>query len=344
MQKKKKMYLFLLVFLATFMVVTNVQAKTVKLNKKSATVYVGKTVNLKVVGTAGKIKWKSKNPKIASVSKTGKVKGKKVGKTTITAIYNGKKMTCTVTVKRKKGNRAKETTEATEQKIEVSLLSLNKTSVKLVQGNSETLQLTIVPANATNKTVIWQSADTRVATVNNGVITAVGEGVTKIFVTSQNGKTASCNVQVVTDYLGEYRKLSAYEKMAVYTFGKIYEKEKCNFTPYSIDIIDYYVPIGYYYLEGNPFTLETQYDIYYNSLRVSYKTPSFSGGIVPYYVSYFKADGTFIPYGQSKKAETKIVGTTKWEDNNYRSMDELYRIYLGLTELGYDVKNPNSLE
>ncbi|WP_026499508.1 Ig-like domain-containing protein [Butyrivibrio sp. WCD2001] len=44
------------------------------------------------------VKWKSKNKSIASITKKGKIKAKKVGKTKITATYNGQKYKCTVTV------------------------------------------------------------------------------------------------------------------------------------------------------------------------------------------------------------------------------------------------------
>lgn len=76
-------------------------SKKVKLNKKKVTIYVGKTVKLKVKNTKKKVKWKSSNKKVATVSKKGKVKGKKPGKATITAKVGKKKYKCKVTVKKK---------------------------------------------------------------------------------------------------------------------------------------------------------------------------------------------------------------------------------------------------
>ena len=57
------------------------EAKTVKpkLNKKKVTLYVGKSVRLKVKGTKKKAKWKSSNKKVAAVSSKGKVSAKKKG-------------------------------------------------------------------------------------------------------------------------------------------------------------------------------------------------------------------------------------------------------------------------
>lgn len=73
-----------------------------KLNKKKATIYVGKALTLKVKGVKKKIKWKSSNKKIAKVTKKGKVTGIKAGKSIITAKIGKKFLKCRVTVKKKR--------------------------------------------------------------------------------------------------------------------------------------------------------------------------------------------------------------------------------------------------
>ncbi len=73
--------------------------KTAKLNKKKATVKVGKSVKLKVKNTSKKVTWSSSNKKVAKVSKAGKVTGVKAGKATIKAKVGGKTLKCKVTVK-----------------------------------------------------------------------------------------------------------------------------------------------------------------------------------------------------------------------------------------------------
>ncbi len=76
------------------------QAATVKLNKKTLTLEVGKSTTLKITGTKSKITWSSSNKAVATVNTKGKVTAKKAGKATITATVNKKKYSCTVTVKK----------------------------------------------------------------------------------------------------------------------------------------------------------------------------------------------------------------------------------------------------
>lgn len=80
-------------------------AKKPKLNKKKATITVGKTVKLKVKHKKKSVKWSSSNKKVATVNGSGRVKGKKKGKATITAKTGGRKLKCKVTVKAKKTNK-----------------------------------------------------------------------------------------------------------------------------------------------------------------------------------------------------------------------------------------------
>ncbi len=79
----------------------------------------------------------------------------------------------------------------------VTNVTLNKNSLTLEVGDSETLTATVEPDDATNKNVTWQSDSADVATVQNGTVTAVGEGETTIRVTTEDGdKTDTCTVVV----------------------------------------------------------------------------------------------------------------------------------------------------
>jgi len=84
--------------------------------------------------------------------------------------------------------------------VAVTAVSLNPTTASLVVGGETlTLTATISPENATNQSVTWSSSNTTVATVLNGVITAVAEGTATITVTTQDGnRTATSAITVVT--------------------------------------------------------------------------------------------------------------------------------------------------
>ena len=80
----------------------NVMAKRTpkpKLNKKNITIMMGKTSKLKLENNKKKVKWRSLNKKIATVTKKGLVKGKSEGKTTIVAKVGKKKYKCKVRVR-----------------------------------------------------------------------------------------------------------------------------------------------------------------------------------------------------------------------------------------------------
>ena len=100
---KKTLAIILSLFLSIALIPTTgvSAAQKVKLNKTKATIYVGKTVTLKVKNNKDKVKWSSSNKKVATVSSKGKVKGKKAGKITITAKVGKKKYKCKITVKKK---------------------------------------------------------------------------------------------------------------------------------------------------------------------------------------------------------------------------------------------------
>ena len=88
-------------------------------------------------------------------------------------------------------------TIAPKPTVSVTGVKLDQTSLSLTVGGTGTLNATVQPDNATNKAVTWSSSNETVATVENGVITAVGAGTADITVTTQDGqKTAVCAVTV----------------------------------------------------------------------------------------------------------------------------------------------------
>ncbi len=81
--------------------------------------------------------------------------------------------------------------------VNVTGVSLNKDEIELEVGATQTLVATVAPNNATDQVVSWESDDEDVATVDGGVVTAIGVGTATITVTTHDGSfTATCDVEV----------------------------------------------------------------------------------------------------------------------------------------------------
>ena len=159
---------------------------SVTLNQTSASLKAGETVTLTATvspddATDKTVTWSTSDESVASVS-NGVVTAKKVGTATITAKAGDKTATCTITV----------------VPILVTGVSLDKSSLSMTEGDTQTLIATVAPNNATNKNVSWTSTDSTIAKVDqNGKVTAVKAGIATITITTEDGgKTATCIVVV----------------------------------------------------------------------------------------------------------------------------------------------------
>ena len=74
-----------------------------------------------------------------------------------------------------------------ETTVAVTGVTLNPATASLTVGNELTLTATVLPENATNQNVIWTSNDNAIATVENGVVTAIADGDVIITVTTVDG-------------------------------------------------------------------------------------------------------------------------------------------------------------
>nr|WP_274600933.1 Ig-like domain-containing protein [Clostridium yunnanense] len=82
--------------------------------------------------------------------------------------------------------------------VSVTSVALSNTDLTLAAGASSTLTATILPINASNKTVIWSTSNPSVATVLGGIVKAVGGGTAIITAKTSDGNyTATCNIKVI---------------------------------------------------------------------------------------------------------------------------------------------------
>lgn len=88
----------------------------------------------------------------------------------------------------------------------VKEIKLNKTVITLTEGTTETIIANIIPNDVSNKQIIWTSSEEDVATVTDGVITAISEGTSIITATAHDGseKSATCTVKVEKSILTLY--------------------------------------------------------------------------------------------------------------------------------------------
>lgn len=151
-----------------------VKKPTITLNHTSYTLYRNQTVKLSAVVSSGASPvWKTNKKSVAVVDETGLVTAVKHGVATISAVVNGEKKECKITVKS-------------------PTITLNKTILKIHAGKSEKLTAAVSSGNPP----VWSSSKSSVATVKqDGTIIAKKKG-TAVIKVKEDGTTASCTVLV----------------------------------------------------------------------------------------------------------------------------------------------------
>lgn len=163
---------------------------TVKLGKTGIRMGVGTTYRMKVNVWSNNtktpaVRWKTSRKKIASVNQKGKIKAKKVGMTTITAVSRDRlkvKASCKVRVIQR-----------------ASSIQIVPNYAVCYVGGTRKLHVSMKPKNTTLHNVTWRSADTSIATVeNDGMVRGIAEGETKITAVTKDGgkKKAVCVIKV----------------------------------------------------------------------------------------------------------------------------------------------------
>ncbi len=183
------------------------KVNTIKLSKSEITVPVGGgdisyVTMLPANATNKKEKWVSSDPTVATVNEEGWIVGKSEGKCTVTVysladpnVYAAINVTVTDPNK-------------------VTAIRLSKSEIALPVGGSDVSYVTMLPANAANKSELWSSSDTSVATVSeDGTITGISEGTCIVTVYSRSNPNVHASVNVTVTDPSKVReiKLSKYE-------------------------------------------------------------------------------------------------------------------------------------
>lgn len=89
-------------------------------------------------------------------------------------------------------------TYSAPEQVAVTGMTLEKKSIEVEKGKTETINAIITPENATRKGITWTSSDTNVATVTNGVVKGISAGTATITATTKDGNfTDTCEVTVM---------------------------------------------------------------------------------------------------------------------------------------------------
>ena len=160
---------------------------SVSLSQTTVEMLIGETVQLTATilpsnASDKSVTWTSSKQSVAAISNNGLITAIAEGQSTITASSGGKSATCLVTV--------------SKGVVAVTSVSLNRTELVLIKGQSETLIATVKPDDATDKTVIWSISNTAIATIDsNGKVTAVAGGDATITAKAGN-QLATCSLTV----------------------------------------------------------------------------------------------------------------------------------------------------
>ena len=200
-------------------VIQEVVANSISLSNKSLVFIIGdapKKLNVSwdpTDVTYQTVEWSSSNNSVAKVDENGLVSAVGVGNATISATTkNGIVEECSVEVK---------------PQVLPTQISLNESSISIQETKTFELLATILPENATSKTITWESSDESVASVENGVVTGISVGNASITATTSNGFSAECKVEVTELIIN----------VGVYVDGELTQTlQTCRSKDYLIDL------------------------------------------------------------------------------------------------------------
>lgn len=263
----------------------------ISMNITSKDLYPGEEILLEatVSGVSSKVKWKSSDKKVATVSSSGNVTAKKVGTATITAYVTGKdkeikEATCSITVKE-------------------NSITLNRSNATIYISGTNTVELVATVSGASSK-VKWTSSNKAIATVSSkGVVTAKKVG-TATITAMANGVNAFCEITVYKSAQKSLVKLKDNKTYLSYDFTRDGKGDKFWYTYHKGESIDSRI-YNIYVNDKMALSVSTfrgmQFYFYQLSNKKTYLIVSnhYAGGANSLTFYYYKS-GKFVEIGENK--------------------------------------------
>ena len=178
------------VFYADVEMCTLVESVSIEPKELSMTVGEQKSINATVLpkdATNKSVFWESSDENIVVVD-NGDLRAKGIGSATITVTTEEGEYT--------------DTCEVTVLPVNVTGIDIDKLEINITEGQTATITATVLPENATDKTIIWSSVNEDIATVENGIVTGKTVGSTVVLAKSNDGGFSKyCVVTVSKKYI-----------------------------------------------------------------------------------------------------------------------------------------------
>lgn len=296
---KKLLSILIIILSVTLLMIpsaeTNAATKEVRVKASiSYKIQKGEKLKLYVKGykNSKKVKWKSSNKKVATVSKKGVVTGKKRGSCKITATIGKKKYTTKISVIKisekvvyEKDISPDEDEEDRYDTSNIIITSINAEKKSLYVGQTFLLKVT-----GTKKKIKWKSSNEKVATVaSSGSVTAKSEGTATITASFESGSYIykhTCKITVTPAWMYDYDLEKKYGVFFIYD-KDIYGKGTIHIIGAS---------------SGNSLSGTT------NSALITDVPDSLEIGVIYGTDIKYKYDGTDILFNMSDLDRLKILG------------------------------------